>query len=132
MADTPASLPFTIDLEGTRGTMTVDGHDITNQVRCGTVSFGDGDLPRLSIDLVPRAGRIEGEGIIEVSRHEFDTDEGRRAFYDLVEEQIRHIDPDQVRAMAEARLTSMGDDPYAATVEAVADLFRAAIERAGA
>lgn len=96
----PALVPFALNLAPVGGeTVEVDGRDITRQVRALTVTGGVDEPTRLTVELIPGAGPVVGEGIVEVIR------DGGAA------DMVRNLDPATVRTRVEARIGSGASVP---------------------
>lgn len=128
MTTTPTPLPFTIETDGTSGKITVAGQDVSALVRSGTLQFGAGDIPALTLDLVPRAGRIDAVGVVTVN-HGYDDPGARREFHAATANLIRNgLDLEELQRRVDARLDSMADSPLVATCAAIADMFTATVD----
>ena len=113
METTPLT-PFRITTDGLRGTVELDGRDVSPQV--SALSFElDARTPgaRLSILTAPMKGAIEGVAIVEQVVQEIGA----------VGDVVRQLDPELVRQHVAERGLTFTDDPYAATLEVVADLL---------
>lgn len=68
----PAPVPFRIALDAAgRGTVEVDGRDVTDQVGGLRFDAATGEVPRLTVQTYA-AGTIEGEAIVEVHQDRSD------------------------------------------------------------
>ncbi len=133
---TPTPLPFTIEAfdravraEKGSGRVEIDGTDVTSFV--SGVAFEadarDGGVGRVRLDLRPGlAGKVTGVAVIDVHLSPRDESEQFKSVLVMTEAWIRSLAGDDLLAAAvQHHLTSMADDPGAATVGAIADLFHA-------
>ena len=105
--------PFRIRTDAVGANVQVDGHDLTGQVRALTVTAAAFDEPtRLTVELTPAAGVIEGEGIVEVVRDATGGDA------------VRCLDPQTLGAQVNAR-AGMGTNTAALWLEVVAEALDA-------
>lgn len=109
--DTTPLSPFRIITDGIRGTVEVDGRDVTSQVAGLAFDAGNGEVARLTLQLAPHAGVIEGLAVVE-QQHGATTGDA-----------VRQLDPELVRQLVAERNLTFTDDPYNATLEVVADLL---------
>ena len=109
--DTTPLTPFRITTDGLRGTVEVDGRDVTSQVAGLAFDAGNGDTARLTLQLVPHAGAIEGVAVVE------------QQLGATTGDAVRQLDPELVRQLVAERNLTFTDDPYHAMLEVVADLL---------
>lgn len=112
MADTPDTLAtFKADLGVGRGSITVNGEDISGQVVAGRVEFAHGEIPRLTVQLNAAGGPIEGRGIVQIASNDSLADAAAV---------VRALDPVRLREQASAQ-GGLGTDYTAALLQLIAD-----------
>lgn len=112
--DTTPLTPFRINMgDALHGTVEVDGRDVSDHVAGLAFDAGHGNISRLTLHLRPTAGAIEGVAIVDQIVQEVGA----------VGDQVRRLDPEQVRQLVAERNLTLTDDPYAAMLEIVADLL---------
>ena len=120
--DTTPLTPFRITTDGIRGTVELDGQDVSPQV--SALSFElDARTPgaRLRILTAPMKGAIEGVAIVDQVVQEIGA----------TGDAVRQLDPEVIRQLVAERNLTFTDDPYNATLEVIADLLDQAAEVPG-
>lgn len=119
--DTTPLTPFRITTDGILGTVEIDGRDVSSQISAVRFDLETQQVARLRLLTSPMKGAIEGVAIVEQVVHELGG----------VGDQVRRLDPELVRQLVAERGLTLTDDPYAATVEVIADLLDQAAEVPG-
>ncbi len=129
---TPTPLPFTIETDryGRPVKLVVDGQDVSHMAYAATFRAEAGDIPTLTVELRPRAGRIDAVGIVEVVPHVDDGELTRQvaatvtAHLTALATDLRNLaTTPEFHEEVQALLTSMGADPIAATANQVAAML---------
>lgn len=129
---TPTPLPFTIETDGHGRTnrLVIDGQDVSDMAYAATFRAEAGQAPTLTVDLRPRAGRIDAVGYVEVVPSVDDIELARQvaatvaAHLNALATDLRSFaDTPEFHEQVQASLTSMGADPIAATANQVAAML---------
>jgi hypothetical protein len=124
MTTPTAPTQFRIVTDGPRATIEVDGRDLTDVSRGYLLTHQAGELPHLTVDLIPRAGDVSGLGNVTINRSHEDVQAEHRELQAMTVAWLRSIaSSEQVAAEVQASLPSMAADPYAATAHHLADLL---------
>lgn len=103
--------PFRIVTDGVSTQVEVAGRDVTGHLAEVVFSAADRERPRLVLFTEPQHGAIEGVAVVEQQTIAPPGDH------------VRQLDPELVRQLVAERGLTLTDDPYAATLEVVADLL---------
>lgn len=119
--DTTPLTPFKITTDGMTTQVEVDGRDVSHQLIAVTFEAEGGPtIDHLTLHVRPQAGVIEGVAVIE-----------QVGTSGAVGDQVRQLDPEQVRELVAARDLGFTDDPYSVMLDVVADLLDQAAEVPG-
>lgn len=121
--DTTPLTPFRITTDGMApgSTVEIDGRDVTSQLRAVHFDLAAQEVARLTLFTAPMQGTIEGVAIVEQVVQEVGA----------AGDSVRQLDPELVRQLVAERGLTFTDDPYAATLEVVADVLDQAAEVPG-
>lgn len=121
--DTTPLIPFRITTDGVGpgSVVEIDGRDVTSQLLAVRFDLSALEVARVTLFTGPVAGAIEGVAIVDQIVQEVGA----------VGDQVRRLDPEQVRQLVAERGLTFTDDPYTATLEVVADLLDQAAEATG-
>lgn len=112
--------PFVLALDATgrASTVTVDGHDLSEDVLGLELVTAAGEAPRLVLHM-PGAGEVIGNGIVTVMR-----DPTEQEMRERLGSWLAELDPSVIDAEVSARMTSMRDSYAAKVLEVLAEAAR--------
>ena len=110
---------FTLDTTHGARRLTIAGQDVTDHAAgCTLVVGGDTEPAVLHVEIQAAESIIDGDGVVHF--YHPPTDE------QIIEQArmlLASLPVDQVRAVAEARFTSMSQDMVSLTIETIADML---------
>lgn len=110
-----ATTPFSLAAQPVGGALVVNGEDVTGRARAWTITGGHDEPTRLTIELTPGEGAIEGEGVVEV------------LVAGPAGDAVRALDPEVVRERAAPRLGYDGN-----AIATYLEVIAAMVDEAGA
>ena len=96
---------------GGEASIVIDGHDLTRLVEAVTMTAEAGDTASVALHL------RRGLDVAVTAAAAVHIDPG------LIGDDVRSLDPNDVRARVDQRRLTMADDPYAAILDVVAELL---------
>lgn len=98
--------------------LVVDGHDLTPHARAVTLVVEENQPAALHVELISTEDLVEGDAVVHFYHPPTDEQivEQARAL-------LASLPVEQVRALAEARFTSMSQNMVALTIEAITELL---------